>query len=139
MNRLWRHYSLGLVLLVLFLSSWGVQAWTGWEHFRTEQESHNEAATVFGSGGYIWWFGESTFENWQSEFLQLFAFVTLTTFLIFRGSPESKDGDEEMKAALDRIEKRLKEMPQLQSNASSEMISALNSTVRNGAEGRATH
>ena len=33
--------------------------------------------------------------------------VTLTSFLIFRGSPESKDGDEEMKDALERIERRL--------------------------------
>ena len=52
-------------------------------------------------------FGQATFENWQSEFLQLFTFVVLTTFLIHRGSHESKDSDEEMQAALTRIEKRL--------------------------------
>jgi hypothetical protein len=47
---------------------------------------------VFGQTGYVWYFGEATFENWQSEFLQLLAFVVFTSFLIFKGSPESRDG-----------------------------------------------
>jgi hypothetical protein len=50
--------------------------------------------------GYIWPWAQATFENWQSEFLQLFAFVALTTFLIHKGSPESKDSDEQMQASL---------------------------------------
>jgi hypothetical protein len=52
-------------------------------------------------------FLESTFENWQSEFLQLFTFVVLTAYFIHKGSHESKDTDEEMQAALSRIEKQL--------------------------------
>jgi hypothetical protein len=64
----------------------------------------------FGSDGYVWSWAEATFENWQSEFLQLFAMVVLTSFLIFRGSSEFKDGDEEMKQSLDRIERRLDEL-----------------------------
>jgi hypothetical protein len=110
MRRLWRDYGLGWVLLTLFLGSWILQTWTGWREFKADQAAHGESAAVFGSDGYIWNWGESTFENWQSEFLQLFAMVTLTSFLIFRGSPESKDGDEEMKAALERIETRLNEI-----------------------------
>ena len=47
-------------------------------------------------------------ENWQSEFLQLLTFVVLTSFLIHRNSPESKDSDDQMQRSLDRIEKRLK-------------------------------
>jgi len=50
-----------------------------------------------------------TDENWQSEFLQVLAFVTLTSFLIFKGSPESRDSDGEIQAKLDRIEQRLDE------------------------------
>jgi hypothetical protein len=34
--------------------------------------------------------------------------VVLTSFLIHRNSPESKDSDEEMQRSLNRIEKRLK-------------------------------
>jgi hypothetical protein len=48
------------------------------------------ASSVFGDSGYIWEFGSATMENWQSEFLQLLAMVVLTSFLIHRGSAESK-------------------------------------------------
>jgi hypothetical protein len=34
--------------------------------------------------GHPW---EALFENWESEFLQMAAFVLLTTFLIQKGSP----------------------------------------------------
>jgi hypothetical protein len=44
----------------------------------------------------------------QSEFLQLLTFVVLTSFLIHRNSPESRDSDDEMQRSLDWIEKRLK-------------------------------
>jgi hypothetical protein len=110
MNRLWRDYGLGWVLLALFLGSWAVQTWTGWREFQSEQRSHQESAQVFGADGYIWRWGEATFENWQSEFLQLLAFVTLTSFLLFRNSPESRDGDDEVKEKLNRIERRLEEL-----------------------------
>src|SRR4030095_13656470 len=38
--------------------------------------------------GHIW---EALFENWESEFLQMAAYVMLTAYLIQRGSAESKD------------------------------------------------
>ena len=56
----------------------------------------------------MWQFWESTLENWQSEFLQLFSFVVLASLFIHKGSAESKDSDEQMQQSLDRIEKRLK-------------------------------
>lgn len=40
-------------------------------------------------------FIQSTFENWESEFLQMVLFVVLTIFLMQRGSSESKDLDKE--------------------------------------------
>jgi hypothetical protein len=52
-------------------------------------------------------FLNAVFENHQSEFLQLFAFVVLAAYLIHRGSPQSKDGDDEMRRKLDRIERKL--------------------------------
>jgi hypothetical protein len=82
MKRLWRNYSLGIVLCTLFLVLWVGQLFTGWQEFRAEQQSHGEAADVFGSSGYVWTFLEATLENWQSEFLQLLTFVVLTTYLI---------------------------------------------------------
>ena len=107
MGRVWRDYSLSLVLATLFLVAWALQTWTGWVEFVAEQQALGQAAAVFGADGYVWGWGQATFENWQSEFLQLLTFVVLTTYLIHRGSHESKDTDEAMQAQLDRIERRL--------------------------------
>ena len=107
MRKIARDRGLGFVLLALFLVSWGLQLWTGWEQFQSEQKEHMQAAVWFGDDGYIWSFLQATMENWQSEFLQLLTFVVLTSFLVFKGSPESRDSDDEMKATLQRIERRL--------------------------------
>jgi len=98
-----RDYSLAWVLLALFVSAWVAQFYGGWMAFAAEAREHGEAAAMLGRDGYIWQFSSATFENWQSEFLQLLAFVVLTSFLVFHGSPESKDSDEEMKAAIERL------------------------------------
>ena len=108
--RLSRDYALGWVLLGLFVVFWIGQTVVGWQEFAAEQAALGESATVFGESGYVWNWARTTLENWQSEMLQLFAMVVLTSLLIFRGSPESKDGDEEMKQSLARIERRLDEL-----------------------------
>ena len=107
MGRMWRDYSLSIVLAALFLVSWALQTWTGWVEFVAEQQEHGQVAEAFGPGGYIWAWAQATFENWQSEFLQLLTFVVLTTYLVHRGSHESRDTDEKFQAQLDRIEQRL--------------------------------
>jgi hypothetical protein len=88
LRKLWRGYNLSLVLLACFLVSWALHAWTGWRTFAAEQSQHNQVPSVLGDDGYIWNFLAATFENWQSEFLQLLAMVVLTSFLIHRGSAE---------------------------------------------------
>jgi hypothetical protein len=105
--RLLTYYGLSIVLAGLFFVSWVLQATSGWVEFVAEQASHGEDARLFGDSGYIWTFFAATFENWQSEFLQLFTMVVLTAFLIHKGSTESKDSDEEIKLMLNRIEHRL--------------------------------
>ena len=107
MKRLWRNYNLSIVLAALFLLSWIVQTWTGWREFAGEQQAQGQTAAIFGASGYVWTWAASTMENWQSEFLQLFAFVVLTSFLVHRGSHESKDTDEEFRKTLARIERSL--------------------------------
>ena len=107
MGRLWRDYGLSITLALLFFFSWVLQTWMGWNEFVAEQEEHEQQPEVFGESGYIWKWGEATFENWQSEFLQLFTFVVLTTYLVHRKSHESPDSDYETEAALRRIEARL--------------------------------
>ena len=107
MRRLWRDYGLSISLVLLFLVSWALQTWMGWNEFVSEQEAHNEAAEAFGPNGYFWRWGQATFENWQSEFLQVFVFVILTTFLVHNKSHESPDSDYDTEAALRRLEAKI--------------------------------
>jgi hypothetical protein len=112
-RRLWRDYGLSITLAVLFLFSWTLQTWMGWSEFVAQQQQHGQQAQAFGPDGYIWIWGGRTFENWQSEFLQVFVFIVLTTFLVHRKSHESPDTDYDTEAALRRIEAQVKELQKL--------------------------
>jgi hypothetical protein len=107
LRRFWDNYNLSIVLAGLFLVSWVLQTWAGWVRFAANQQDHQQVAEVFGRSGYIFEWLSATMENWQSEFLQLLTFVVLTASLVHRGSHESKDSDDEMKAMIRRIEERL--------------------------------
>jgi hypothetical protein len=100
----WGNFGLSLALLILFVVSWIGQAVAEWGVYRSEQLAHGEPVEL---AGYLVAFSQSTLENWQSEFLQLFSFVLLAAILIHRGSGESKDGNDRMEQALERIEKKL--------------------------------
>ena len=82
--------SLTLVMLGLFALSLAGQIIAGWYEFNDEQIEHGGAAIALSSYfsvGHPW---EALFENWESEFLQMTAFVTLTAILHQKGSPESR-------------------------------------------------
>jgi hypothetical protein len=102
-------YGLSVTLAALFIGSWVLQTVAGWVQFVGEQAQHEQVAQAFGQDGYVWHWMEATFENWQSEFLQLFAMVVLTTFLIHRHSKESRDSEDKMQAQIDEILKLVKE------------------------------
>jgi hypothetical protein len=92
-----RNNSLALVALGVFLTIWlGGQTVAGMRTYNEEQRDHHEATVSFGRYLTTAHFGEATFENWESEFLQMGAYVLLTVWLYQRGSAESKslDGDE---------------------------------------------
>lgn len=99
-----QRYGLSLVLAILFVLAWAGQALTEWFVYSSEAQQHGQQPTF---GDYLWEFGQSTLENWQSEFLQLLTFVVLTVFLVHQGSHESRDSDEEMQASLERIEAKV--------------------------------
>jgi len=107
MRRLWQDYSLSIVLFTFFALSFVGHTVTGWMQYSSDQTSHGETPTVFGDSGYIWYWGEWTLQNWQSEFLELGVIVVLSSFLIHKGSAESKDSDDEIKDLLTSIEKQL--------------------------------
>jgi len=92
----WVHDNgLTLALAALFIVSVVGQAWTGWAAETEDQLRHGQAAPqlfeYLGSGAFL----SALFENWESEFLQMWAFVMMTAYLIQKGSPESRKPDEE--------------------------------------------
>jgi hypothetical protein len=93
--RAWlRDHGLLVVNLALFLIFFGGMALSGFRVYNAEQQEHGEQAVSL--GGYLLSgdFYEATFENWESEFLQMGMCVILTAFLFQRGSSESKPVDE---------------------------------------------
>ena len=109
-----REYGLSIVLALFFTLSWVVQTIAGWVEFVAEQAAHGESPAVFGDSGYVWPWLQATFENWQSEFLQLFTFVVLTAILIHRKSHESRDDQDKMEHEVQQILKTVQELQQSQ-------------------------
>lgn len=104
MKRLWRDYNLSIVLFILFILSWLLQGIFQWIEMAHEAVQHGGEPSL---ADFIPAFAAATFENWESEFLQLFAMVVLTSFLIHRGSHESKDQDEKTDNMLVTILERI--------------------------------
>lgn len=91
--RLLRDNSLTLVLLLLFAGSIAGQWLTGWHVALADAARHGEPGMGLAAYTLSPQFLSSVFENWESEFLQMSAYVVLTAMLIQRGSSESKDPD----------------------------------------------
>jgi hypothetical protein len=93
-----RNNALSLTFIILFFVSLVGQTIFGLEEYNKERSEHNAAPVTIpqylSSGHFL----QSTFENWESEFLQMALFVVLTIFLMQKGSSESKafDGAEEV-------------------------------------------
>jgi hypothetical protein len=95
MKKFFRNNSLSLVFLGFFFIALAGQIATG-------RNEHNEETVDLGgkplsiseyvtSGHFL----QSTFENWESEFLQMALFLIGSMFLYQKGSSESKDPDKE--------------------------------------------
>ena len=83
-------HSLSITMFLLFAVFIVLQSVAGHRTYNEEQRAHQESPITYGAYLTQGHFIESVFENWESEFLQLSAFVLFTVFLRQRGSPESK-------------------------------------------------
>lgn len=93
--KFWRNNGLSLVLLGFFLVTLCVgQFVTGRREYNGERAERNlppvGVAEYWASPHFL----EATSENWESEFFQMFVYVTLTVFLFQKGSAESNDPDQ---------------------------------------------
>ena len=90
-DRSWvRRNSLSLACFSVFVAFWVGQSLTGWRTAVAEMAQHGEPAVSYWTYLRTAHFAEATLENWESEFLQMAAFVVLTAYLLQRGSGESK-------------------------------------------------
>ncbi len=99
-----RDNSLGLAALFLFFFSFFGQVLVGRADYNQDQQDHGEAPVslieYLGTGH----FGEATFENWESEFLQMAVFIFLTAFLVQRGSAESRKPEDDPGAGKEPVD-----------------------------------
>jgi hypothetical protein len=90
MHRFLRDNGLSLVIAGLFAFTLLGQVETGLHRYNEERAEHHQPAlalTAYLTTGH---FLEATAENWESEFLQMAAYVVLTALLYQRGSAESR-------------------------------------------------
>ena len=80
---------LSLTLGAVFVAALIGQSVVGYHVLNDEQLEHEQAKLTYTEYLRSDHFVEATFENWESEFLQMAAYVSLTVFLIQRGSAES--------------------------------------------------
>jgi hypothetical protein len=93
MKNIFKNNGLSIVFLLLFIISLCGQAVTGLkQHNQEMQEEGGQqlAMSQYLTSGH---FLQATFENWESEFLQMALFVILSMLLYQKGSSESKDPD----------------------------------------------
>ena len=93
-RNLLRDNGLTIILVTLFLLSLGGMVATGYRLHNQDllQHGHTQLGVFayLASGDFL----SALFENWESEFLQMSAYVVLTAMLFQRGSAESRDPDD---------------------------------------------
>jgi hypothetical protein len=90
-----KEHGLLLANIGLFVVFFGGMVFSGAADYSEDQVAHGQSAVsvleYLGTGAFL----EATFENWESEFLQMGMYVVLTVFLFQKGSSESKPMDKD--------------------------------------------
>ena len=93
-------YAYAWITLAFFLVSLALHWWFGWSAFVDEASEHGQTA-VFDD--YLVQMLRDTFENWQSEFLQLLWQVVGLAYFLYLGSPSSHENDDRLEAKVDAL------------------------------------
>ena len=88
-----RDNGLTLALMACFLFSIGGMLFSGWIEQNEEHIVHQQMRQGLLDYAISGDFLSAVFENWESEFLQMTAYVAFTAYLFQRGSAESRDPD----------------------------------------------
>lgn len=93
-------YSYAWITLAFFLVSALLHWYFGWQDFSEEARAHGEQPEF---GPFANQILRETFENWQSEFLQLLWQVVGLAYFLYIGSPSSKENDDRLEAKIDEL------------------------------------
>jgi hypothetical protein len=88
------------ITFLFFVVSFAIHWTFAWFSYAEEQVEHNQPIEL---SGYFNQTLRDTMENWQSEFLQLMWQVAGLSFLLYIGSPQSKENEERLEKKLDAI------------------------------------
>ena len=93
-------YSFAIITLVLFLLAWAGQFFFQMAEVANEAQQHGQP---FQWSDFLTEFLSATFENWQSEFLQLVWQAAGLALFYFWGSSQSKESDDRLEAKIDAL------------------------------------
>jgi hypothetical protein len=88
-----KNNGLSLFFGIIFLASLAGQAVAGWQQFNAVQVAEGLGRLSLPHYVVSADFAVDVAENWQSEFLQFWLYLTATVWLLQQGSPESKELD----------------------------------------------
>ena len=95
-----RRYAYAWITIAFFLVSLVLHWYFGWRAFVAESAQHGQVAEF---SSFSIEALRDTFENWQSEFLQLLWQVVGLAYFLYVGSPSSKENDDRSEAKLDAL------------------------------------
>ena len=99
-TKILKGYAYAWLTLAFFLISLSLHWWFGWTAFVDEASSRAETPQV---SSYLDQMLRDTFENWQSEFLQLLWQVVGLAYFLYLGSPSSRENDDRLEAKVDAL------------------------------------
>jgi hypothetical protein len=97
---IFRKYLYAWLTVAFFLISLVLHWYFGWRAFADDAAQHGQAAEM---SGYLDEMLRDTFENWQSEFLQLLWQVVGLAYFLYVGSPASKESGDRLEAKVDAL------------------------------------
>ena len=111
-GRYFKDNGLTIALIFIFTICLVGMVWTGWLDENSMLRDHGRGPITVSAYFLSSAFQSALFENWESEFLQMSAYVIMTALLFQRGSSESKDPDKTNPEDADPAdERRAKQAP----------------------------
>lgn len=95
-----KRYAYLWITLAFFLISIFLHWYFGWNSYVADAAEHGRRPEM---ADYLNEMGRDTFENWQSEFLQLIWQVVGLAYFLYVGSPSSKENDDRLEAKVDAL------------------------------------